>query len=369
MPACAPSLSPAELDAFARELDAVRADVMADLGQRDVTHIRRVIGASYVSAAVGRSLLHFGVGPVSFVAGVGCLALTKILDCMEIGHNVMHGQYDWAKDPALDSHRFEWDITCDPRDWRHYHNYEHHTHTSITGKDRDIGYIFLRVTPEQRWYPLHVLQPFYATILMVNFQWGVGVHDLHLDDFVFRKQTWGQLWRRAQPFLRKSGLLLFKDYVFFPAIALANAPRVLLGNLLANGLRNIWAFTVIFCGHFSEGVEVFDERECADESRGEWYVRQAHGSANLAGGPLFCLMTGHLSHQIEHHLFPDIPSARYYEIGPRVREICERYGVRYNTGSLWTQFGSVVRNICRHSWPTRGSHKVPATAAAAGVVV
>jgi hypothetical protein len=31
------------------------------------------------------------------------LANAKILDNMEIGHNVMHGQYDWTGDPALNS--------------------------------------------------------------------------------------------------------------------------------------------------------------------------------------------------------------------------------------------------------------------------
>ena len=29
-----------------------------------------------------------------------------------------------------------------------------------------------------------------------------------------------------------------------------------------------------------------------------------------------------LSHQIEHHMFPDLPAARYPEMAPRVREIC-----------------------------------------------
>ncbi len=350
------------LEALARELDAVRADVKATLGQRDLRHIRSVIAVSYVSAAMGRSLLHFGIGPVSFIAGVGCLLLAKVLDAMEVGHNVLHGQYDWSKDPALDSHTFEWDLACDPRQWRHQHNFEHHTYTSVLGKDRDIGYGFIRVAPEQPWRPLHVLQPFYATLLMLNFQVGIGVHDLRFDALLARQQTLGQFWMRAQPFLRKCGLLFFKDYIFFPLLAWANAPRVLLGNLLANGLRNIWGFMVIFCGHFADGVEVFEESQCANESRGEWYVRQIHGSANLSGGRLFSLFTGHLSHQIEHHIFPDIPSARYFEIAPRVQEICERHGVRYNTGSLRRQFGSVVRAICRYSWPNRAPAAARATA-------
>ena len=37
------------------------------------------------------------------------------------------------------------------------------------------------------------------------------------------------------------------------------------------------------------------------------------------------LMTGNLSHQIEHHLFPDLPSNRYAEIAPRVEALFDKY--------------------------------------------
>ena len=84
--------------------------------------------------------------------------------------------------------------------------------------------------------------------------------------------------------------------------------------------RNLWAFTIIFCGHFPDGVAQFTEDEADGESRGHWYLRQLLGSANLTGGRLFHLLTGNLSHQIEHHLFPDLPAHRYAEIAPEVRE-------------------------------------------------
>ena len=77
------------------------------------------------------------------------------------------------------------------------------------------------------------------------------------------------------------------------------------------------------------------------------------GSANLTGGKLFHVLAGNLSFQIEHHLFPDIPAHRYAEISVEVREICERYGIPYNTGPLHKQFGSVVRKIARLALPDR----------------
>src|SRR5438309_2242979 len=100
-------LSADEMEAFGAELDRVRERVVADLGSRDVAHIRSMIRAARYSEAAGRALLHFGPGPLTFAAGTISLATAKILDNMEIGHNVMHGQYDWTKDPELDSRSYE----------------------------------------------------------------------------------------------------------------------------------------------------------------------------------------------------------------------------------------------------------------------
>lgn len=340
-----------ELEAFGRELDRLRVEILDDRGERDVAHIRRMIRLAHRAEAAGRLLLHLGPGPASFVAGTGALALAKILENMEIGHNVMHGQYDWTQDPALDSRAYEWDIACTGDHWRHSHNVEHHTFTNVLGMDRDIGYGFLRVCPEQRWRPAHLVQPLGALVLALHFQWGVAMHDLHLDQALAGKQTPRQLATRARPFLAKAGWQLFKDYAFFPALAVWNAPRVLAGNYVANGIRNVWSFAVIFCGHFPEGVRVYREEETEGERRGGWYLRQMTGSANIEGPRWFHILTGHLSHQIEHHLFPDLPAARYPEIAPRVREICARYGQSYCTGSFARQLGSVLGRIVRFSLP------------------
>lgn len=345
------TLTPQEADAFGRELDAVRQQVLADLGQRDADHMREVIVLSHRAEALGRLLLHFGIDPLTFIAGAGALGLAKILENMEIGHNVMHGQYDWTSDPALDSHTYEWDIACTAADWRHSHNFEHHTYTNILGKDRDVGYGLLRICPEQRWRPRHLAQPIAAGILALNFQWGVALHDLRLDQVLSGKQSFAKFHQRARPFLAKARWQLFKDYFMFPALALGNAPRVWLGNGVANLGRNLWTWAVIFCGHFPAGVRVYTEEETRNESRGQWYARQMNGSANIEGGRLFHLLTGHLSHQIEHHLFPDLPAARYPEIAPQVREICERYGQRYTTGTFRRQLGSVIGRIARLALP------------------
>ncbi len=347
------TLTPEETVAFGRELDAIRDEVVAELGERDVAHIRSVIRLQRRTEAGGRLLLHVGLDPITFAAGVAALSVSKILENMEIGHNVMHGQYDWTRDPELASHEYDWDIVCAGDDWRHCHNYEHHTFTNVLGRDRDIGYAFLRVTPEQEWNPSHLAQPLTAALLALVFQWGVATHDLRIFETISGEQSLGELYERSRKFRAKAATQVLKEYAFYPAIALWNAPRVLAGNIAANVARNVWTFAVIFCGHFPEGVRVYTEEEAADESRGAWYVRQLNGSANIEGSRAFHVMTGHLSHQIEHHLFPDIPASRYPEIAPRVREICERYGQAYHTGSFGKQLGSVAKRLLRHALPNR----------------
>ena len=346
-------LNPDALVRFQAELDALRVAVLEDIGERDARHIQRMRRIVQGSAIAGRGLLMFGVGPISWIAGVIGLSLAKIMENMEIGHNVMHGQYDWMNDPALNSQTYEWDIVCDGDHWRHSHNVEHHDHTNIIGKDHDYGYGMLRLSEQQKWSPATLLQPFWYLLLALNFQWGVAVHDIKIGRFVLGRMKLPEFRRRMRPFLRKAGRQLFKDYVLFPALSFWQWPRVLLGNLVANGIRNLWTNAIIFCGHFTEDAQTYTRKEVENETRGQWYLRQIHGSSNLEGSRAFHLLTGHLSHQIEHHLFPDLPAPRYAEMAPRVREICARYGVHYNTGGFWKQYASVLLRIFRHAVPAR----------------
>ena len=350
-----PQLSPEQLDSLAGELDALRREVAESYGERDAQHIRRMVRRAQGSAIAGRCLLMFGWGPISWIVGVVALAHAKILENMEIGHNVMHGQYDWMNDPDLSSQNYDWDIVCAREHWINSHNVEHHNYTNIIGKDHDYGYGMLRLTSEQRWRPATLLQPLWYLLLAIYFQWGVAIHDIKLGRFFKGRMSRKELAARSHPFLAKAGRQLFKDYLFFPLIALWNWQRVLLGNLAANLIRNLWTNAIIFCGHFTGDAQTFSRRESKDETRGQWYLRQIQGSSNLQGGHWFHVLSGHLSHQIEHHLFPDMPAPRYAEIAPRVQDICERYGIHYNSAGFWSQYGSVLKRIVIHAWPTCSS--------------
>ena len=344
-------LTPEQLDQLGRELDAIRQRLVDDLGQADVDYIKRVIRVQRLLEVVGRGLLFTGWIPSAWLAGTAALGFSKILDNMEIGHNLMHGQYDWTNDPALSATGFEWDSSCPGEQWRHSHNYRHHTLTNILGEDRDIGYGILRMSEAQPWTPVALANPLLAVLLAFNFDLGVMFHDVEVDRIVAGERTWQEATPVLRAGLRKAGRLAARDYLLWPLLTGPLFLSTAAADLVANTMRSLWAFMIIFCGHFPDGVEVFTPEECAAESRGHWYFRQMLGSANIDGGRLFHVLSGNLSFQIEHHLFPDIPARRYQEVAPEVKEVCRRYGLPYHTGSLTRQFGTVVRKIARLSLP------------------
>jgi fatty acid desaturase len=223
----------------------------------------------------------------------------------------------------------------------------------VLGKDRDIGYGVLRMSEDQPWRKRDLANPIYATLLMLLFEYGVAVHDFEVERIEAGEITLADKRDILEATWKKVRRQVLKDYVAFPLLAGPGAPFTLAGNMTANLVRNIWSFMIIFCGHFPEGVEEFTEEEVEGETRGGWYVRQMLGSANLTGGRIFHILSGNLSHQIEHHLFPDIPAHRYAEIATEVRAICERYELPYNAGPLGKQFGSVVKKIFRLALPGR----------------
>lgn len=362
------NLSPAELDQLAVELDAVRARAVADLGEKDARYIRRIVDAVRYTGFAGRALLFASFFPPAWVLGTLLLGLSKILENMELGHNVMHGQYDWMGDPSLNGNTYEWDIVGTGDNWRKTHNHMHHTYTNIKGMDDDVGYGVLRLFPEQRWQPHYLLQPVYAVIFALLFQWGVAIQELRLGLLFSGRKSKAEFREEFAPVKRKMGRQLLKDYVVFPLLAGPMFLPVFAGNFIANGIRNVWTFTVIFCGHFTRDAEIFPRQVMDNESRGHWYMRQIRGSSNLRGGRLFHILTGNLSHQIEHHLFPDVPAWRYADLAVEVREICARHGLHYNIGSLWTQSAQVTWRILRHAFPSRSTRSefrrreaVPAT--------
>lgn len=340
--------------AFAAELDALRDEVLAGLGAADAAYIRRMVRLQRRLELAGRAALVAGTLPPIWLLGAALLSLSKILENMEIGHNVMHGQWDWMRDPAIHSAHWDWDNVCAARQWKHTHNHMHHQWTNVRGLDADIGYGVLRVDPDQPWRSSMLLQPLTLVGLALVFEYAVAFHDAPRSSPAGAEPQRPSTERMDEA-VRKIRHQVGKDFVAWPLLSLpfglGSVASSFTGAVVANVVRNVWAAAVIFCGHFPDGVSLFDADSVREESRGEWYRRQVLGSVNFTGGRVMDVLSGNLDHQIEHHLFPDLPSNRYAGLEPRVREICTRHGVRYNTGSFLCQLGTVVRKVLRLAMP------------------
>lgn len=346
-------LNPEQTAEFGRRVDEIRREVMDSLGEQDAKYIYKIRNFVRYSEIASRGMLMFGgwIPPV-WVIGTGLLGISKIVENMELGHNVMHGQFDWLNDPSLNGANYDWDTMATGDDWKYTHNYVHHTYTNIVGKDHDVGYGLLRVSESQKWEPRFLFNIPLAIQLMVFFEWYVGVQNLHLEDaLVYKTKTWKQVWADATKFRKKARRQILKDYVFFPLIAGPNALPVLAGNAIANVIRSLWSSAVIFNGHFTEDAETFEADNVENETRAEWYLRQIRGSSNFTGTDWLHILSGNLSHQIEHHLFPDMPANRYAEVAPKIKTLCAEYDINYNEANFFKQFGSVWVRLAKCSLP------------------
>jgi linoleoyl-CoA desaturase len=354
-------LSADDVEQLGKELDAIRDQVLASRGERDAAYIRRVIKAQRQLETGSRALLLVSLFPPAWLAGTAGLSVAKILENMEIGHNVMHGQWDWMRDEKIHSTTWEWDNATPSDAWKHSHNELHHTFTNVLGKDNDLGYGIMRVDEDQKWSPFYLGQPVYNFVNMLLFEYGIAAYDLEIGKVVNGRKDKATFKHQLKGVLGKVRKQATKDYLVHPLLSGPSALPTLAANVTANVVRNIWTHSVIMCGHFPSGVQTFTKKSIDGETRGEWYLRQMLGSANITGGPLLHLMTGNLSFQVEHHLYPDLPSNRYAEIAPKVQEICERYGLPYISGSLPKQVASAWMKVLRLSLP----NPAPAEAVAA----
>ena len=346
-------LTESQIVALGDDLDAIRQRVLDTRGARDAAYIRRVITIQRALELGGRILLQASSRRTALVAGTIALSTAKILDNMEIGHNVLHGQWDWMRDPRIHSSTWEWDYSTPAALWKRSHNEGHHVYTNIVGLDNDLGYGIMRVDEAQPWRPRHLVQPVVNLLNAAVFEYGIAAYDLELGRLHRGETTRSPRFREdLRLTLRKVRRQATKDYVLFPLFAGRSWRRTLAANVIANLVRNVWSHSVIMCGHFPEGVETFEQETFhPDETRGEWYLRQMLGSANITGPPLLHVLAGNLSHQIEHHLFPDLPSNRYAEIAPEVRAVSERYGLRYHARSMPRQVASAWHKVLRLSLP------------------
>src|SRR5512139_3606367 len=226
-------LTEEEVEALGRELDQIRADIEASRGAADAAYINRMITIQRTLAAAGRVTLFASRYPPAWVAGATMLGIAKILENMEIGHNVMHGQWDWMNDPEIHSSNWEWDTAQPAEQWKHSHNYVHHQFTNVLGHDNDIGYGILRMAREQKWHPANLGQPVYNAALALLFQWGVALHDFDIEAIRKGRKDPREMKRKLRQIWRKGRRQFGKDYLVYPLLSGPNFVSTLAANATA----------------------------------------------------------------------------------------------------------------------------------------
>ncbi len=273
-------MSAVDIERLGSELDAIRSDIEGSLGALDAAYIRRTILFQRTLDVAARLLIAGTRSKAGWALGAAALGFAKSVENMEIGHNVSHGQWDWMNDPEIHSSTWEWDMVAVSSQWKYSHNYRHHVFSNVLGVDDDLGFGVMRVTRDQPWKRQYVLQPLQNLFLALTFEWGIAAHGVDLER------------GRAEKVLQTKALVAkiarqgLKDYVMWPALSIKRWRRTLGANAVANLLRNLWAYVVIFCGHFPDGTQKFTPDVLQSETRAEWYLRQMLGAANFKAGPL-----------------------------------------------------------------------------------
>jgi NADPH-dependent stearoyl-CoA 9-desaturase len=342
--------------AFGGELDCLKKKVFAKVGAEDVARVKRLDRFSRAMEIVGRVLIHVSPEPITFGLGVVALWLHKQLQATEIGHTALHGAYDGLEGAEkYQSKSFAWDVPIDEESWRAGHNVKHHGNTNVAGRDPDIHFGTVRLTTQTPHAEHHRWQlPLTLFLIMPNFAFWMNPHFTGLTDVFFSnglpseldvlpdrsKESVRLAWKRT---LRKYVPYYFRNYVFFPALAGPMFWKVMLGNFLAETMRDLYSAATIFCGHVGPETKSYAIGSRA-KSRGEWYAMQIEATNNYEVSKPISILCGGLDRQIEHHLFPTLPPERLREIAPEVRAICEKHGIAYRTDT----WGRTLKKALAH---------------------
>lgn len=360
-------------DQIEQEFEAIKARHRQQLGEADIAYIRSIRRNSRIAEVAGRGLLWLGRGPLSFVAGTGLVWLHRNLEAIEIGHNVLHGQYDYFPEiPEFHAHNFKWKAPIDEEAWRREHNAMHHVHTNVYEKDPDLNHGILRTNDKTPWNPSHRFQvPMYLLAAYPTMLYRFNAQNLgfsqeyRAENFPLGNKGYAivdtggaSLAEREKRHLRSIMRVMVKEYGVFPALAAltGRSPlRVLAGNAIADVVNNYWIGLTIQATHFTEPLQPED----AIDHKGRWYLSQLESSVNFKGSRRMSILWGHLNYQIEHHLFPDIPSHRYPDMAKEVKAVCAKHGITYKCNPSW---GKAIRNYVKVLWkysfpnPTGGNH-------------
>lgn len=345
-----------EIEKFAKEIDFIYHEAKSKLGVEDLIHIKNMAELSKNLEHTGRTLIHLSKDPFTWSAGVLALGYHYLLEFTELGHNILHGQYDSIPgNNEILSSTWKWDNTMDEEDWKFEHHMVHHPFTNIIGKDNDFGFLAYRISAEQKWRLYHLFQiPMLFSQPLINtffFPWYVATsRALSESREVYSLQTY-------MPSFKKLAEHFFKNYILFPLMPQASYPKVALGNFLAKLFQNTYLEMILAISHLHKDAYTFPDSD--GETKGEYYLRQILSTCNFESSydSMYNVVYGGINTHIEHHLFPDLPPNRLREVAPKVKAVCEKYSIPYRDGSFFGQFLGVVENAFIHSFPIEPEDK------------
>lgn len=367
-------LSPQQKKAFAAEISALYRETKAKVGQQDLDHIEKVDRFSKALEKKGRELINQGKGFSSWKSGIVMLVSHYTIEFSELGHNILHGQYDHLENAGrFHSSKWTWNNTMDEKDWALMHNTVHHPFTNIKEKDHDLGYFAFRVNGAQKWRWYSIFQPFALGWILLNDAHYYAMYtsmsaDVARNERLTRKgitNPLGRIWREVK-----------HSYISMPLQHGWRALRVGSANLLARSIANAYLGLILASSHMTEESEVFEEVE--HETEADYYLRQAAATVNFHNDKPFPkkyldqmnalkdetldtsfadIFYGAINYHLEHHYYPDLPPNRLRELAPQVKAICEKYGVPYRMEGFGQASKNVVTTILKHTLPTNESDK------------
>jgi fatty acid desaturase len=371
-------------EAFARDLDALRAEAERELGPEDVAHLRKLerwgracAAAGYATAWIAPNVLSsalISLGATARWTIVAHHTLHKALDRVE-GVEDARTSRGFAKGSRRLLHWLDW---LAPEAWEYEHNVLHHYRTSeradpdlveenVAGL-RDSSAPLVLKYAAVAFYALTWKWSYYAPNTFQILQRAArrrasgervadpSEHDArgperYLSALDPRTVDGRAFWRRCV--LPYASVRFGLVPAMFGALGPWAAASVLCNSIAAEAMTNAHTFIIIATNHVGDDLYRFEGQ---GRGRGEFYLRQVSSSVNFrTGGDLNDFLHGFLNYQIEHHLFPDLPPRQYQRLAPKVKAVCEKHGVPYVQQGVFSR----VRQLVGVMVGTRSMRRAP----------
>jgi fatty acid desaturase len=356
--------------ALGDEIKEIRLDLDADRSEADLKHLRKIERWGRLCTLAGYATAWIVPNPLSaFLISQGNFTRWTM-----VAHHVTHRGYDKtpgapqrynSKHFARRWRRFvDWLDWIVPDAWDYEHNVFHHYYTGeVTDPDlveRNVDFFrtwrmpipikavviaFFMCTWKLLYYApntIWILQQVRARKQKARSDQGKlreVVPDDHRPVTTLRlllpiSAEGREFWRRS---VLPYGIVRFvlTPLLFLPLGNWA-AICVLINVLIAEVFTNIHTFLMIVPSHAASDLYRFTTPVAG---RNEFYVRQIIGTSNYrCGSDLNDFLHGFLNYQIEHHLWSDLSMRQYQQVQPRVKALCEKYGIPYVQESIFTRF-------------------------------